>query len=223
MRVELRSDHRGGAELAKRMRTLARAHLVALDRLDASLSVLLTSDRVIRGLNRRWRGVDQVTDVLSFPLDEGAELGDVVISVDMARRRARGAGRPLLAEVDRYLVHGILHLLGHDHERPSQARAMALLEDELLGRAGMLGESLAPPTRARRREPGRLPRRARGDGVVPPSSPASGERGPDSRPRERRLRLRRRPGAPAGSSGRSGAGKLPRGPGSALAGAKPLH
>jgi probable rRNA maturation factor len=53
------------------------------------------------------------------------------------------------AEVDRYLVHGLLHLVGHDHQRPTEARDMARLEDELLGRAGMVADALEPPPRLR--------------------------------------------------------------------------
>ena len=142
MTVELRSDHPAGAKIAARLRARGRAHLVALGRPDAELSVLLTGDRTIRSLNRRWRGVDRATDVLSFPLHDppgsASMLGDVAISVDTAGRRARREGRPLLAEVDRYLVHGILHLLGHDHERPGQARVMAALEASVLGGAGLV-------------------------------------------------------------------------------------
>ncbi|HTP50449.1 MAG TPA: rRNA maturation RNase YbeY [Anaeromyxobacteraceae bacterium] len=153
MRVELRSDHPGGAALAGRVRAMARAHLAALERPEAELSVLLTGDRALRTLNRRWRGADRATDVLSFPLHdppgESDELGDVAISIDTARRRARREGRPVLAEVNRYLVHGILHLLGHDHERPEDARAMAVLEERVLGRSGLVSSAL--PARAPRR------------------------------------------------------------------------
>jgi len=145
LRVELRSDHRGSGAVARRLRALARAHLRALARSDAELSVLLTGDRAMRALNRRWRGVDRPTDVLSFPLDEpasrGPELGDVVISLDTARRRARRQGRPVVAEADRYLVHGILHLLGYDHVQAGDARAMAALEARLLGEGGMIEEA----------------------------------------------------------------------------------
>lgn len=164
-KVELRSDHPGGAPLARRLRGLAHAHLSALGRPKAGLSVLLTRDPVIRALNRRFRRVDRATDVLSFPLDEPDELGDVAISLDVARRRARGEGRPLLAEVDRYLVHGLLHLVGHDHEAPAEARAMAELEDRLLGEAGMLADSLRPgpagPRVRARQAGGKAARRAR--------------------------------------------------------------
>ncbi len=159
MTVEIRSDHPSGGEIAARVRARARAHLRALGRPDGRLSVLLTGDRAIRSLNRRWRGVDRATDVLSFPLHEpagsAADLGDVAISLDTAERRARRGHRPLLAEVDRYLVHGILHLLGHDHERPGQARAMAALEASVLRMTGLVGAALdaARPAPSRPRRP----------------------------------------------------------------------
>jgi probable rRNA maturation factor len=144
--VELRSEHPSGNALARRVRARVRALLQALGRPEAGLSILLTTDGRIRTLNRRWRSVDHATDVLSFPADDppgsGPHLGDLAVSLDIAARRARRAGRSLGDEVDRYLVHGILHLVGHDHHRPGEARDMARLEDLLLGRIGMVAESL---------------------------------------------------------------------------------
>jgi len=144
--VELRSQHPSGPALARRVRARARLLLGALDRPEASLSILLTTDGRIRTLNRRWRSVDHATDVLSFPAHHppgsGPDLGDLAISLDTARRRAARAGRALGAEVDRYLVHGLLHLVGHDHVRPADARAMARVEDELLGLAGMVTDAI---------------------------------------------------------------------------------
>jgi probable rRNA maturation factor len=152
--IELRSEHPSGRALARHVRARARALLLAVDRPDASLSVLLTTDGRIRTLNRRWRSVDHATDVLSFPADDPPgstpELGDLAISLDTAGRRARRGGRSVRDEVDRYLVHGILHLLGHDHERPAAARAMARLEDALLGTTGMVADAIRPGRRAGR-------------------------------------------------------------------------
>jgi probable rRNA maturation factor len=107
------------------------------------LSIALVSDREMRALNRRWRGQDRATDVLSFPLQEPGILGDVVISVDTARRQAREGGWPLSAELRRLLAHGILHCRGYDHEDAKDARRMAAAERRLLGRTGMVGASLA--------------------------------------------------------------------------------
>jgi probable rRNA maturation factor len=144
--IELRSEHPSGPALARRVRARARALLTALGRPECSLSILLTTDGRIRTLNRRWRSVDHATDVLSFPSHappgRGPDLGDLAISLDTARRRAARAGRSVGAEVDRYLVHGLLHLAGHDHRKPAEAREMARAEDELLGRAGMVADAL---------------------------------------------------------------------------------
>lgn len=113
------------------------------------LSVLLVSDRAIRGLNKQWRRKDKATDVLSFPagdLPKGLPgrrpLGDVVISLDTARRVAKELKIPLEAELSRYLAHGLLHLLGHDHVTASQAKKMRKLELRLLGDDGLLAEGV---------------------------------------------------------------------------------
>ena len=91
---------------------------------DAELSVYFTGDGTIRSLNRKYRGKDAVTDVLSFSLREGdfphihpELLGDIVISVPVAVRQAAEAGESVDREIDRLLVHGLLHLIGYDHER----------------------------------------------------------------------------------------------------------
>jgi probable rRNA maturation factor len=130
--IRLSSQHPAGTRAAARLRRRAAEYLDALGRRDAELSLVLTTDGRIRGLNRRWRGKDRATDVLSFPISEplgsGSLLGDVVISLDTAARRSRAERRPLGSELDRYLAHGILHLLGFDHERPRDARVMAAQE-----------------------------------------------------------------------------------------------
>ena len=91
----------------------------------------LVDDERIRELNAEYRGKDRPTDVLSFSMleGEGAEhrgrlLGDVVIGVETAARQARQRRRGLDEEVARLLIHGTLHLLGHDHERDEEARVM---------------------------------------------------------------------------------------------------
>ena len=86
----------------------------------ASLGVRWTGDRAMRELNRRFRGVDATTDVLSFPggaSPEGRYLGDVVISVAQARRQAAEHGHAVERELRILLLHGVLHCLGYDHER----------------------------------------------------------------------------------------------------------
>jgi rRNA maturation RNase YbeY len=109
---------------------------------EAELSVLFIGDRAMRTLNRTWRGKDRTTDVLSFSLREGAFssvqphlLGDIVISIPRAERQARESGHPLSRELERLLVHGLVHLLGFDHERgPAEARRMGRTEQLFLKR-----------------------------------------------------------------------------------------
>jgi probable rRNA maturation factor len=107
---------------------------------EAELSVWLCSDSAIRDLHRTYFGLDTATNVISFAQREGqfAELepevlGDVVISVDTARRDAEEAGVPFEDEVAYLLIHGVLHLLGYDHEGQEAHRAaeMEAKEEEL--------------------------------------------------------------------------------------------
>jgi len=114
-----------------RLRSSARRILRALDHSRSELSVALVDDAAITELNAAYRGREEPTDVLSFSLLEGkhadrrgALLGDVVVSLETAARQARRARRSLEEEVERLLVHGTLHLLGHDHRQPDEARAM---------------------------------------------------------------------------------------------------
>ena len=143
--VEVRSEVAGGSRQLRRLRARAAAFLSILDLRDVELSVLLTDDATIRVLNREWRRKDRPTDVLSFPAGEPPpggtgprHLGDVILSLDTARRQARAHRRPLGDELDLYLAHGLLHLLGHDHHRRGDAQRMAALEARLLGRPGMV-------------------------------------------------------------------------------------
>ncbi|TMB57675.1 MAG: rRNA maturation RNase YbeY [Deltaproteobacteria bacterium] len=124
--------------LAARLGRSARRLLRALDLRHGELSLLLVSDGEMRRLNRRWRGRDRPTDVLAFAQAEGpggapdGMLGDVVISVDTARRQAAERGETLGREAERLLVHGVLHLLGYDHERSTaEARRMQRRERAL--------------------------------------------------------------------------------------------
>lgn len=118
----------------------ARLLLAAAGLRDSVLSVLLVGDRAMRTLNRRYRGKDRTTDVLSFSFREGpgadvqrSLLGDIVICVPTARRQARDAGHSLQGEIDRLLIHGLLHLVGYDHERGgTEEQRMRVREQRLL-------------------------------------------------------------------------------------------
>lgn len=87
-------------------------------RLRGQVTVLLTTDRRIRQLNRDFRGKDKATDVLSFPAEPGPEkiAGDLAISVATARKQAIAHGHPLAVEIKILMLHGLLHLAGYDHE-----------------------------------------------------------------------------------------------------------
>jgi probable rRNA maturation factor len=103
------------------------------------VAVAIVSDRRIQELNRRYRNKNAPTDVLSFPADEPGQLGDIVIALGVARRQARTAGHTLSTELRILALHGLLHLLGYDHERDTGE--MRRLEQHLR-RAGGLREGL---------------------------------------------------------------------------------
>jgi probable rRNA maturation factor len=110
----------------------------AVLRVKGEMTVVLAGDGLLRRLNRDYRGKDRPTDVLSFPGSGGeAGLGDVVISVPTAERNARGLGRTLPQELDVLALHGLLHVLGYDHETDdgTMDRLEARLRKRLLGRA----------------------------------------------------------------------------------------
>jgi probable rRNA maturation factor len=125
-------------------RSLARKAKIVLEAIglgDHELSLALVRDVEIRRLNRDYRGKDRPTDVLSFSLREGAfgaiggALGDVVISLETAARQAAERRATITGEVDRLLVHGILHLAGYDHEvSVREERRMKRKEREVLRR-----------------------------------------------------------------------------------------
>jgi probable rRNA maturation factor len=95
------------------------------------VSLLLTNDEEMRALNRQWRGLDRTTDVLSF--ESGDEtLGDVVVSLDQAALQAERLRVDLEEELARLVIHGTLHLLGHDHDTTAKRRAMNSLTEEIL-------------------------------------------------------------------------------------------
>ena len=108
----------------------------------AGVTVAFVSDRAMRELNRRWRGKAGTTDVLSFPAgqdefekSEGANLGDVVVSVEQAARQAAEHGLKFENEVAQLVLHGLLHLCGYDHER--DGGEMDALEHRLRRRLGI--------------------------------------------------------------------------------------
>lgn len=120
------------------VRVRATRMLEALGMRDADLSVLLCDDATIQELNRDYRGLDRPTDVLAFAMREGEGgglhpqlLGDVVISLDTARVQAAERGRTIVSEVTHLLAHGLLHLLGYDHQDAETERRMHARTDAL--------------------------------------------------------------------------------------------
>ena len=134
-----RVDEQALAALARRV--------LASEQVDspAELSVFVTDDETVRGLNKRYREIDTETDVLSFRMDgeEGfvtppksaEQLGEVVIAFPTALRQAEEAGHDIGVELAHLLAHGILHLLGYDHEAAAEAKLMRSKEEALLGGA----------------------------------------------------------------------------------------
>jgi probable rRNA maturation factor len=91
--------------------------LDAMGKSDSSVTIAFVSDRKIRELNRQFRGIDKSTDVLSFPGDDTSlNLGDIAISAETASRQAKENGLTLNGEIGQLILHGLLHLSGHDHE-----------------------------------------------------------------------------------------------------------
>ncbi len=107
---------------------------------DEQLSLTVCDDSFIASLNAQWRGISSPTDVLSFPMEDENLLGDVVISLDTARRQARERDHTERDELRVLLVHGLLHLLGYDHALgDDECAEMAQAERTLLDRLGWVG------------------------------------------------------------------------------------
>lgn len=110
---------------------------------DVELSIVLTDNARLHELNLNYLGVDSPTDVLSFPASEtdpetGTRyLGDILISVPRAQAQADAAGHPLESEVQLLVVHGVLHLLGHDHAAPEEKDRMWKAQSEILEALGL--------------------------------------------------------------------------------------
>jgi len=126
-----------------RIRRALRRTLSLLGQSKAELSILFVDDRRMKELNATFRGVSETTNVLSFPQIEfraqGSEyiLGDIVISIPQATLQAEAGGRGFYDEVYRLLTHGILHLLGYNHEKSRDARIMREKEEEILRAIGV--------------------------------------------------------------------------------------
>lgn len=136
----------GGLLEAHDANLLERAAALTLERAQApqsaSVTVRLTNGDELRQLNRTYRDTDSETDVLSFEINEtlpdgSLYLGDVVIATDVAREQARAEGHVFVAELALLVIHGLLHLLGHDHAHEEQKAVMWAQQSELLATLGL--------------------------------------------------------------------------------------
>lgn len=139
--IHFRNETKGSGIDTRRLKRTALTLLKAVDEEGSALSLTLVGDSEIQEINREHRGKDKPTDVLSFPMFDEASperlLGDVVISVDTARRQAAEYDAPLENEIHRLLIHGILHVLGHDHEEAGERARMEAEERRLAAAIGM--------------------------------------------------------------------------------------
>lgn len=142
-------------------RFVARACKAA--KLKGNVNIVVTSSRELRSLNRRFRGKDKATDVLSFPAGGPAVrdlAGDIAISADIASQNASLLGHSLAEEVKILVLHGVLHLAGFDHERDrgEMARKEALLRRQLGLPDGLIERSHAGKPQPRKRHASPRPR-----------------------------------------------------------------
>ena len=139
--ITIESKYDYSAALIERAVQAALTH--QKESLDVNLSVVLTDNRRLHKLNRDYLGVDAPTDVLSFPASEsdpetGARyIGDIIISVTYAAKGAKLAGNSLEAELQLLVVHGVLHLLGHDHAKPKDKSKMWKAQAQILEALGL--------------------------------------------------------------------------------------
>jgi probable rRNA maturation factor len=120
---------------------------------DASIGVaiVLTNGAEIRDLNQRFRGIDKATNVLSFPADHEAPrlnaqeliLGDIIIAYEVVVHEAEEQKKPIMAHLTHMIVHGLLHLIGHDHMEDAEAEQMEAYEREILASFGIADPYIA--------------------------------------------------------------------------------
>jgi len=130
-------------EILERAATVALEHQAVPP--DSDLSIVLADDEQLQDLNREFRDIDAPTDVLSFPASESDPetghryLGDIIISVQRAEEQAAAGGHAVEAELQLLVVHGVLHLLGHDHAEEGDKTRMWMAQAQILGRLGLSG------------------------------------------------------------------------------------
>ena len=101
------------------------------------LSIAFVSEKEMRALNKTWRGKDKVTDVLSFGDVRNGDAGEIILSFEQAARQAKEMGHSTRDEIVFLLVHGVLHLYGYDHLKPTDAKKMFPLQTKILNSLGV--------------------------------------------------------------------------------------
>ncbi len=124
-------------ELRELFETICRntARLEGFDH--GEISIALVDNEEIRGLNKKYRDVDEATDILSFPLGDEI-LGDIIISVERAVSQAEEYGHSLKRELCYLLIHGVLHILGYDHKNTGEKDEMRKKEERVLGELNII-------------------------------------------------------------------------------------
>lgn len=142
--IEVEAEAWTGA-LPETEAVVERAALAALGKVEGDIVVLLTDDESVRELNARFRDKDRPTNVLSFPAPENAapHLGDIVLAYGVCATEAEAQGKTLADHLGHLVVHGVLHLLGRDHEDDAEAEEMEAEEREILAQIGVADPYLA--------------------------------------------------------------------------------
>ena len=148
--ISIQTDEPFAGDIDRALVTEAAAEALALytEHDSFELGIVITDDETIHSLNRKYRGIDEPTDVISFAMLEGDEdfvmppddtlhLGEVVISYPRAVEQARQQNHPVKRELAWLVVHGVLHLLGYDHETDEDRGAMQAIEGEILDRIAL--------------------------------------------------------------------------------------
>ena len=144
--IHFRNDVKHSGVDVRALESTVRRLLEAVGEAESSLSLTLVNDAAIAKLNEQYRGKAGPTDVLSFPMFDDTTtdpeieerlLGDVVISIDTAKRQAAEYDAPLQSELYRLVIHGLLHVMGHDHIEPEERAEMEAEERRLADAIGM--------------------------------------------------------------------------------------
>ncbi len=137
--IEIEIEDEAWSEVAGLEALVEAAATAALEGSDEHVTILLTDDETQRDLNQRFRGKDATTNVLSFPAGANPEahLGDLSLAYGVCAREAAEQGKTLAAHLQHLVAHGVLHLLGYDHQEDAEAEAMEALERTILAGLGV--------------------------------------------------------------------------------------